>query len=271
MPDNPLASPKLYKLNPLWEASSPVAPPAWDAQAVTIPAVGSVAVSADAGNAALFVSKANEMAALYSGSLGTKFITFQEVGSTLAVTDITDTLLPVDLRTEINLGASFYADDRRRANEKHTIIVRFRPAIPVAIKLLDWDGVNEATLIATLDDGGGGLDLMVPDEERGDFRTFTDLQPTAHITAFSAPFPGQHRIDYVVRDSGSRTVDVFGEFSLDGQVWSPMTQGDGDSGASGLASSPAGIAYFFLWDAFNDLDGDFDHVEIRMIARISGV
>lgn len=270
MPDNPLASPKLYLLDTTWTQAAPVAPPAWTLQAVAVPAVGSVAISADSGNATMFVSKAGDLAAVYSGSLGTKFVTFQRVGSAIGVTDIT-TQLPVDLQTEINLGASFYTDDRRRTNEKHTIVIRFRPAIPVSIKLLDWDGVNEASLVATLDDGGGGLDLMVPEDERGEFRTFTDLQPAAYITAKSDVFPGRSRIDYVVRDSGSRPVDVFGEYSLDGQTWNQMTQGDGDSGASMLASSLAGIAYFFHWDAFNDLDGDYDIVHLRMIARISGV
>ena len=50
-----------------------------------------------------------------------------------------------------------------------------------------------------------------------------------------------------------------------------MTEGDGDTGITGLAATPAGIPYFFNWDAFTDLDGDFNNMELRIVPRISGV
>jgi hypothetical protein len=67
-------------------------------------------------------------------------------------------------------------------------------------------------------------------------------------------------------------VDIFGEYSTDGDVWSAMSQGDGDSGNEQLATTPAGIAYTFYWDAWMDLAGgivEFTHM--RIVARISGV
>jgi hypothetical protein len=74
-----------------------------------------------------------------------------------------------------------------------------------------------------------------------------------------------------VRDKDSRNVDVLPEFSLDGQTWADMSQGDGDSGKEDLVTTAGGLPYFFFWDAFVDLDGDFDNVDIRVVARISGV
>ena len=61
------------------------------------------------------------------------------------------------------------------------------------------------------------------------------------------------------------------EFSIDGDNWSLMSQGDGDSGVETLASLPVGVPYFFHWDAFIDLDGNFPFMNMRVVARISGV
>ena len=65
-------------------------------------------------------------------------------------------------------------------------------------------------------------------------------------------------------------MDIIPEYSINGQSWTAMTRGDGDSGIEGLTSTPTGSAYFFFWDAFVDLDGDFDNVDIRVIARLAG-
>jgi hypothetical protein len=236
-----------------------------------IPATGEIIVNNDTGNYSLFVNRAGVMSLLYSGSLGSKLVTIAASGTGFTVTDLSSTDLDVSIRGTPYLGFGYYVDDRRRANEKHTIIVRFTPSIPISILLLSWDGVTPATQVASFDDGGAGLDLMVPDAERSDLRTFTNNQPSCSIDDASQPFPGRVRIDYTVRDGNSRQVDVLTEYSLNGQDWFDMSQGDGDSGKEDLAATPAGVSYFFHWDAFVDLDGNFDHVNIRVVARISGV
>ena len=269
--DVPASAPLLYKLTAGWLPTAPVAPPAWINTLVALPAVGVVLVSPDTGNFSMFVNKAGALSIFYSGDLGTKLITLARSGSSLAVTDLTASQLPLVLSAEPNLGCCLHVDDRRRTNERHTLLVRFRPAIPVAVMICTWDVASSVRVIRTQDDGGVGLDLMLPDEERGDFRTFTNLQPTCHIRDISQPFPGRVKLDYTVRDSGSRPIDVAGEYSIDGQEWFPMTEGDGDSGALSLVSTPAGSNYFFFWDAFIDLDGDYPFVHQRLIAKISGV
>ena len=268
---NPAGTPSLYKLDKSWSTTVPLAVPAWTNTLVVIPATGNIVVNNDTGNYALFVNRAGVMSLLYSGNIGSKLISIAVDGATFTVTDLTDTQMPIVLSGEPNLGFSTYIDDRRRTNESHTVIVRFRPAIPQSILLYSWDGLSVMSQTGILDDGGSGLDLMVPDAERGDFRTFTNNQPSCYIDDVTQPFPGRVRIDYTVRDASSRLVDVIPEYSLDGQTWSEMTQGDGDSGKEDLTTIPAGSSYFFNWDAFVDLDGDFDNVDIRVVARISGV
>jgi len=269
--DDPVGSPSLYKLDKSWSVSTPIMAPAWSNTLIVIPAIGEVIVNNDTGNYSLAVNRAGVLSLFYSGALGSKVVTIAKSGSSYVVTDRTDADMPDTLSTEPNLGFSYFVDDRRRSNELHTVVVRFRPSIPQAILLFSWDGASTMTQTGTLDDGGGGLDLMLPEVERGEFRTFTDNQPSCYISDASQPFPGRVRIDYGVRDKSSRTVDVIPEYSLDGQTWSDMTQGDGDSGTQDLATTPSGVAYFFHWDAFVDLDGDFDNVDIRIVARISGV
>jgi hypothetical protein len=269
--DNPAGVPSLYKLDKTWSTVAPLITPAWINSTIVLPGVGNVIVNNDTGNYTMFVNRAGVISLFYSGSIGSKMVSLTTSGSTFTVTDLTDTQMPTTLSGEPNLGFSVYMDDRRRTNEQHTLVVRFRPAIPQAILLFSWDGLTPLVQTGTLDDAGSGLDLMVPDVERGDFRTFTDNQPSCFIDDASQPFPGRVRIDYTVRDENSRTIDVLPEYSLDGQTWSEMTKGDGDSGNEDLATTPAGLPYFFHWDAFVDLDGDFDNVDIRVVARISGV
>jgi hypothetical protein len=269
--DNPVGAPTLYKLDKAWSVSVPLTLPAWTKLTVVIPGIGEIIVNNDTGNYSLFVNRAGVLSVAYSGALGSKLVTIQATGSSFTVTDVSDTLLPSYIRLEPNLGFSYYVDDRRRGNEKHTIIVRFKPSIPQSINLLSWDGVTEVTQIGVLDNGGLGLDLMVPDVERGDFRTYTANEPSCFIDDVSQPFPGRVRLDYTVRDASSRPVDVIPEYSLDGQTWFEMSEGDGDDGKEDLATSAVGLSYFFFWDAFVDLDGDYDHLDVRVIARIAGV
>lgn len=269
--DNPAGAPTLYKLDKSWSTTVPLALPAWTKVSVVVPGIGEIIVNNDTGTYSMFVNRAGVLSMAYSGSLGSKLVTIQPAGSSFVVTDVSDTLLPSHIRLEPNLGFSYYVDDRRRGNEKHTIVVRFKPSIPQSINLLSWDGVTEVTQIGVLDNGGLGLDLMVPEVERGDFRTYTANEPSCFIDDVSQPFPGRVRLDYTVKDESSRPVDVIPEYSLDGQTWFEMSQGDGDSGKEDLVTTPGGQSYFFFWDAFVDLDGDFDNVDVRVIARISGV
>lgn len=269
--DNPVGIPSLYRLSKTWSTAAPLALPAWTNLLVVLPATGDIIINNDTGNYSLFINRAGVMSLAYSGSLGSKLVTINQAGSIFTVDDISETILPENIRVEANLGFAYYVDDRRRTNEQHSIIVRFRPSIPQAIILYAWDGISPLDLLGTLDDGGGGLDLMVPEVERGDFRTFTNNQPSCSLDDFSQPFPGRVRIDFTVRDDSSRSVDVIPEFSLDGQTWSEMTQGEGDSGKDDLVTTPAGQSYFFFWDAFVDLAGNLDNVDIRVVARISGV
>jgi hypothetical protein len=264
-------TPAIYKLSKTWSVTTPTALPAWTLIPAVIPGTGAIIVNNDTGNYSLFVNRAGVLSLLYSGTLGSKLITIVQSGANYVVTDLSSTLLPANIRAEPNLGFAYYVDDRRRTNELHTIIVRFRPAIPQSINLLAWDGINEVTQVGVLDNAGGGLDLMAPDVERGDFRTYTANEPSCFIDDASQPFPGRVRVDYTVRDVNSRTVDVLPEYSIDGQTWAEMTQGDGDSGKEDLLTNPTGASYFFFWDAFVDLDGDLDNVDIRVVARISGV
>jgi len=268
---NPVGVPTLYKLDKAWSTTSPTVLPAWSNTLLALPGTGNVIINNDTGNYSLFVNRNKVISLLYSGAFGTKLITLTKSGGSFALEDLTDTHLPTAISGEPNLGFALYVDDRRRTNEQHTIIVHFRPAIPQSILLFSWDGITPLVQTGTLDDGGTGLDLMVPDAERGDFRTFTNNQPSCHLDDASQPFPGRVRIDYTVQDANARNVDVIPEYSLDGQTWFEMAQGDGDSGKEDLATTAGGVSYFFYWDAYVNLDGNYEQVDIRVVARISGV
>lgn len=262
-------APSIYLLDALWSIATPT--PTFARLILVIPGVGAITLNNDSGNYSLFVNKANVLSLLYSGTVESKVVTITKSGASFEVTDITNSSMPSSISGEPSLGFSLYADDRRSTNEQHTIIVRFRPNIPVSVNLLLWDGVTAMVETGVLDASGAGLDLMTSDSSRGDFRTYTANEPSAYIDDTSQPFPGRVRLDYTISDELSRPMDVLPEFSIDGQIWTLMTQGDGDSGSTGLTSTPTGSAYFFFWDAFADLDGDHDNVEIRVVARIAGV
>lgn len=104
--------------------------------------------------------------------------------------------------------------------------------------------------------------------------TITDLNSGATASTTSAPlqvtaFPGRAVLIYELRDTLSRNMDVFGEYSLVGDKWLPMTQGSGDSGSEALASSIPGTLQSFYWDAFSDLDGNTNNLWLRIVPRIS--
>ena len=257
--------PTIYQITATFDLGALPASPMWANLTPTgIPGLGTVTVGPDTGSLLLFVTKADELAMLYSAQLGTKLIKADSAQFPI-FTDATDTFLPASIKAGTDLGFALYVDDRRRVNELQSFLIRY-PSLGNT-QLASWDGVGGFLVRSTFT----GVQFMPPDSRFGELRTYTALQPTAHIRIVAQPFPGRVRLDYTVRDSGSRPIDVFGEYSIDGDEWFPMTQGDGDSGNEQLASSPAGTDYFFFWDAFVDLDGDFDHMHMRVVARISGV
>ena len=264
--DSPTGSPLLFKLVSSWSVGTPT--PTFTDTGLVFTSIGGIIVNNDSGNYSLFVSKLDDLCLLYSGSIQTKLVKITVSGTSLTTSDITNTVLPPSIQVEPNLGFGLAVDDRRSTNELQTIIVRFRPSVPVAVLLLSWDGSSLMEIVATLDDGGAGLDLIAPEDGRGDFRLYTANEPSCFIDATSAPFAGRTRIDYTIQDELSRLMDVEPQYSLDGQTWSNMTHGEGDSGIEGLASN---ASYFFNWDAWQDLAGAHLHVDVRVVARISEI
>jgi len=257
--------PTLYRLDPTWDPTAPPAAPAWSRILVTgLNAIGTMTVGADSGTIHMFVDKTDALVLLYSGSLSTKMA--RATAATFpAFTDVTTTFLPAEIQVAINYGFSGFVDDRRRANELQSFLVRDPTGNRTL--LLSWDGVSAMVVRTTFT----SLQLMPPDERFGELRTYTAQQPAAFVTSTSQPFPGRVSIIYTLIDTASRPLDVFGEYSTDGDQWLPMTQGDGDDGNEQLASSPGGTAHTFFWDAFADLDDDLPFVFQRIVARIAGV
>jgi hypothetical protein len=257
--------PTIYQLDRDFDPNSPPASPMWENRLPTgIPGLGAVTVGPDTGTFLLFVNKVDELCLLYSAQLGTKLIKANAALFPL-FDDVTTVVLDSSISNALNLGFALFVDDRRAVNELQSFLI-VNPSSGDT-QLASWDGVGAFLIRTTFI----GVQLMPPDDRFGALRTFTNLQPSAHIRATSKPFPGRTQIDYTVRDASARPVDVFGEYSIDGDAWLPMTQGDGDSGNTQLVSTLVGSDYSFFWDAFSDLDGDYDFVFQRIVARISGV
>jgi hypothetical protein len=257
--------PTLYRLDTTWNVTSPPPAPAWAKEPIqSAPGVASVNVGPDSYTWCLFVNKNDELCLLYSGTIGTKLIK-ATVDSFPEFIDLSDTVLPVSIRTNANLGFALSVDDRRAVNELQSFLI-WEPA-EASSKLARWDGSGFLDLRTTF----SMTQFMPPNDRFGYAQTFTNLQPTIHLRDVIQVFPGRMQLDYTVRDVGSKPVDVFGEYSIDGDAWLPMTQGDGDDGSEALATSPVGAQYFFFWDAFIDLDGDFDFMNMRIVARVAGV
>jgi hypothetical protein len=257
---------RLYQLAAGWDSGENVAVPQWTS--ITFSGIGDagfVSVGADSGMWALFVNKNDELCLAYSGSGSTKLAKTTSKTLPLMFTDLSVSLLPTDVSSKTNAGITLYSDDRRRANILQWLLIR--DITTSTLIVTSWDGGSSVVVEGSI----VGSNHMLPASYSGEQSTFTNLQPTAKITGDSQPFPGRVRIDYVLRSSPSRTLSVLGEYSLDGDEYFPMTQGDADSGTDDLPATFAGIPYFFNWDAFADLDGDLDNVKLRIVARISGV
>lgn len=266
-PETALGSTKLYQLNPAWQATDDVPAPQWTSLLFSgLSSVSFASIAADSGpSAMLFVNRNDELSLFYSGATGTKLAKTTSKVFPLTFTDLTNTLLPTELSSKTDVSVVLYADDRRRENNLHWFFLRDVSAVNTIVA--KWDAVTAVESQGTL----SGADYMLPAARRGEEATFTNLEPTVHITSVTQPFDGRVRIDYTVRSDSSSPVDVIPEYSIDGDEFFEMTQGDGDSGKEDLATSPAGTPYFFNWDAFADLDGDFLNMHLRIIARISGV
>jgi hypothetical protein len=258
-------APTLYRLDTNWNPTAPPAAPAWEKETIqSAPGVAAVNVGPDSYTWCLFTNRNDELCLIYSGTIGTKLIK-ATVDSFPEFIDLTDTVLPESIRTNANLGFTLSVDDRRRTNELQSFLI-WEPA-EASTKLARWDGSSFLDLRTTF----STTQFMSPNDRFGFAQTFTNLQPTCHVRDVNQVFPGRMQLDYTVRDIGSKPVDIFGEYSIDGDEWLPMTQGDGDDGNEQLATSPVGTQYSFFWDAFIDLDGDFDFMNMRIVARIAGV
>lgn len=257
---------RLYQLNPSWSPTSILPAPQWTNTSITgLPDVSLATVTNDAGMWCLFVNNNNELSLFFSGATSTKLATTTSKVLPLQFTDVTNSILPTSLANKTNLGIVLYDDDRRRTNNLQWFFIRDLAAL--SLYVCPWDGTSPIGISATL----SGADYMLPFTHHGEEPTFTNYAPAVRITAVSQPFPGRVRIDYKVRCNPAHPVDVFGEYSIDGDKFFPMSEGDGDSGSSGLATSPSGNSYFFYWDAFVDLQGDFTNLDVRILARISGL
>lgn len=256
----------LYQLNPSWSPTLMLPAPQWSiVPTVGIPTVGMATVSNDAGLACLFVNNVGALGIFFSGVNSTKLATTVSQAVPLQFTDVTNTFLPPAISLKTNLGITLYHDDRRRTNNLQTFFLKDLAAS--SLYLCPWNGTTAINIAATLP----AVDYMLPFSHHGEGSTFTNYSPSVRITSVSQPFPGRMRIDYKVRCNPAHPVDVFGEYSIDGDTFYPMSEGDGDSGSSGLSTSPSGNNYFFYWDAFVDLQCDLESISVRIFARISGL
>jgi len=70
-----------------------------------------------------------------------------------------------------------------------------------------------------------------------------------HPLTLVSPVSGVVDVDFTLYDRDSQLCDIVPEYRLDGSnEWFPAVSGPGGSGATGLASSPSGVAHVFKWD-----------------------
>jgi len=269
-PENGLTGPLLYQLASGWTAAVPVVAPAWTNQLATgIPSAGALVLAPDGGTYCLFRSKLDELVIFYSGSTDTR-VAKTDAASYPVFTDITASVLSPSISSLTNAGISLLEDDRRRSNLFQTFAVRDTALNNTHI--LSWNGSSSTfmQLVATYTT----VDLMPPNDQKADYRTYTAKQPSVEFDPTdppSQPFPGRVTLPYILKDVLSREVGILPEYSIDGDDWLPMTEGEGSEGEDGLTSSPAGESHTFVWDAFNDLAGDAADMQMRIVPRITGV
>ena len=260
------SGPLLFRLDPTWRVDV-VNPVEWFEQSPTgLPNAGALANTLDRGNYCLFRSVADDLAAFYSGASGT-VLTKTDSATYPAFVDLTN-LLPANIAALTNAGISILEDDRRRTNQLQFFAVRDTSLGDTYI--LSWDGVGDMKQVVFLSSSA----LMYPNDQKADYRTFTDLKPAVEFDNSNPPtqpFPGRVVLTYIAKDTLSRQIGISPEYSEDGDEWFPMTEGEGSDGTDGLTSSPSGETHVFVWDSFNDLDGDKADLQMRIVARITGV
>lgn len=255
-------TPRLYKLPSTYSHSSVAAVAGWANQNATgIPVPGSLVVGADSGTYCLFTNTQDELCLWTSSTTGGVKLSKTTAATFPLFTDLTSALVPSTITGLNRQTIGLYEDDRRRTNELHSFVFRGGGSS----MLVSWDGTNLAKVVST-----HAATLLIPNDQKSDLRTFTDLQPAVKVTAVAQAFPGQATISYTLREASSRKCSISAQYSADGDTWSVMTQGTGGSATSNLTTSPAGVAYTFVWDAYIDLDGSYDYMQMRVVPNISG-
>lgn len=265
------AAPLIYKLDPAWTVSAPTAVPAWSDQVATgIPAMAAFPIAPDGPRACLFRSRNDDLCVFQSGNITA--LSKSDSASFPAFTDIS-TLLPASVSSLTDAIIWSFEDDRRRTNPLQYFLVK-DTATGNHI-FLSWDGINNMVVEETIP-AFAGFSMMFPQDPSADLRVFTNRQPQVHFDPVPAVavvenFPGQYTLNYFIIDDLSRPCSISPEYSVDGDEWFLMTEGDGGDGKTALTSSPAGTAHSFVWDSFIDLSGTYPNMQMRIVPRISGV
>lgn len=255
------AGPQVYKIVDNWSSDTPSLPE-WENQGLTIPSLGVFSNTADGCSYALFRSVQDELCLLYSGPLGTSLLSSPDK------TTFTPVSLPAAVAALTDSSVAMLEDDRRKTNPQQFLLVR--DTVLADSYLLSWDGVNDPVLKAKFT----ATQFMPPHDHKGDYRIYTGKEPSVEFDPLDPPsevFPGRMSLPFIVKDTLSRKISISAEWSVDGDTWNVMTEGEGGSGIENLASSPGGESHLFVWDAFNDLDTDTANVRMKIVARISGV
>ena len=87
------------------------------------------------------------------------------------------------------------------------------------------------------------------------FLGYIDMSPPkVTLTTPSTTQCGNVNIGYTLTDADSQSCDIVPEYSVDGgKTWKMATPGPGGDGTKGLASSPGGSSYTFVWSSNNDI------------------
>ena len=90
--------------------------------------------------------------------------------------------------------------------------------------------------------------------------------PKVTLTTPSTTQRGYVDIGYTLTDADSQSCDIVPEYSVDGgKTWKLATPVPGGDGTKGLASSPSGSSYTFVWSSGNDiLNASSSNVEFRI-------
>jgi hypothetical protein len=109
------------------------------------------------------------------------------------------------------------------------------------------------------------------------FKASTVQWLTAPAVILSAPSNasnGTASIGYTLIDQDSNPCNIEVQYSVNGGPWQAATEATGapgDDGSTGLASSPTGVPYMFVWDTATDLGNNTDNpsVQVRIIPEDS--